>query len=301
MSVRVKGAGVATPIKETEPWFMKLFSETMLVSLCILLLIGMIAATVYAFANSSADGSPLAIGTVPIESSPSSAQALGAPVPYSYVGLPLVECATTFANPDESRLTMPATIEEDVPSSLAGALTVYTDGLGDIKLLGPKAWTCSASIFGDGSSTVDVFPASERNVVSDEFASPLGNLPQGSPDREVYARQTSACVSCAETQACPVFTSAAVDLAADTSWSCPTEAPTNETVKSLTSTAVEIIDPPGVVGNAYPSGGVNDAYAIMTYRDDVNGSWEDSCLLPAKEVSLCLASLNNFFAGYGTN
>jgi hypothetical protein len=197
---------------------------------------------------------------------------------------------------------MPATIEEDVPTSLASALAVYTDGRGEIKILGPRAWTCSASINGDGSSTVDVFPASERNVVNDEFATPLGDLPSGSRDREIYARQTSACVSCAETEACPVFTSAAVDLAADTSWSCPAQAPASETLKSLTPSAVEIIDPPGVVGNAYPSGGANDAYAIMTYRHhDVNGSWEDSCLLPAKEVSLCLASLNNFLVAYGAN
>jgi hypothetical protein len=101
--------------------------------------------------------------------------------------------------------------------------------------------------------------------------------------------------------ACPVFTAAANDMARHMGWSCPAVAPTEETLKALTSSATEIIDPPSVVGDAYPSGGVNRVYAVMTYRHhDVNGGWEDSCLLPASDVNVCEASLNNFFAHYGT-
>jgi hypothetical protein len=274
----------------------------MLIFLCSFMVMGMVAASVYAFENSGAAELPAAIGAMPILSSPGAAPATGGAVTYTFVALPLVECATSYANPQEASLTMPASIEEDVPASLTGALAVYTDGLGTIKVLGPLDWTCTASIQGDGSSEVDVYPASERGVADDEFATPLGNLPKGSPDREIYARQTSACVSCAETEACPVFKTAARDLAANMSWSCPAEAPKAESVKSLSPTAVEIIDPPGVVGNAYPSGGANRAYAVMTYQhQDVDGSWEVSCLLPASHADLCLASLNNFFAFYGAN
>jgi hypothetical protein len=274
----------------------------MLIALCVFMVIGMIAATAYAFANSGADNLPVTIGTVPIQSSPSSAQSIGATVPYSFAELPLVECSTTFPNPGESPLSMPAMVNENVPTSLASHLSVYSDGLGDMKILGPRGWTCSALILQDGSSTLDVYPASERNVASDEFATPLGNLPSGSPDRELYARQTSACVSCAETQACPVFATAANDLAHDVGWSCPTQAPTNETLTPLSTTAVEIVDQPGVVGDAYPSGGENGVYAVMTYRHhDANGSWEDSCVLPSTEDTICLATLNNFVTEYGTN
>jgi hypothetical protein len=195
---------------------------------------------------------------------------------------------------------MLAMIEEDVPTSLANELTVYADGQDVMKILGPSGWTCSASIAEDGSSTLDVYPAYERHDASDEFATPLGNLPRGSPDREIYARQASACVSCAETIACPVFESAANTLESDMGWSCPTQAPVQESLKALLSSAVEIIDPSGVVGDAYPSGGTNSVYAVMTYQHhDVNGSWEDSCLLPASDVTLCQSSLNNFFADYG--
>jgi hypothetical protein len=284
-----------------QPWFMSFFSEKMLISLCVLMVMGMIAATAYAFANSGANELPVTLGTTTIQSSPSGAQTIGAPVPYSYFALPLVECATTYPNPVEIPLTMPATIEEDVPTSLTNDLAVYTDGQGVMKILGPTGWTCSASISEDGGSTLDVYPAFERNNASDEFATPLGNLPPGSTDREIYARQTSACVSCTEAMACPVFTAAANDMARHMGWSCPAVAPTGETLKVLTSSATEIIDPPGIVGDAYPSGGANSVYAVMTYRlHDVNGGWEESCLLPASDVNVCEASLNNFFAHYGT-
>jgi len=40
----------------------------------------------------------------------------------------------------------------------------------------------------------------------------------------------------------------------------------------------------------------------MTYRHhDANGSWEDSCVLPSTEDTICLATLNNFVTEYGTN
>jgi hypothetical protein len=281
---------------------MTFFSERMLISLCVFMVIGMIGATAYAFANSGADELPITLGTTPIPSSPSALPTIGGSVPHSFAALPLVECATTFPNPIQIPLTMPATVEEDVPTSLASDLAVYADGQGVMRVLAPSGWTCSASISADGASTLDVFPASELTNRSDEFSTPLGDLPRGSPDREIYARQTSACTSCAESMACPVFATAANDLARDVGSSCPTTAPTGQTVKSLSSSAVEIIDRPGVVGDGYPSGGANSVYAVMTYQhNDVNGSWEESCLLPANATALCDASLNNFFANYGAN
>ena len=291
---------VETSTEASDPWFMKLYSEKMLIALCVLMVIGMATAAAYAFANSGAADVPVTVQTVPIHTSTSSAPKIGAPVPYSYAYLPQVECATSFPKPKEKSLTMPAMIEQNVPVSLANSLTVYTDGLGGIKVLGPRGWSCTALILEDGSSDVDVYPKSERNVASDEFATPLGNLPSGSPDLEIYARQTSDCLSCTESQACPVFASAAHDLAADMDWSCPTQAPAKETLTTLSPSAVEIIDPPGVVGDTYPSGGANAVYAVMTYQhNDVHGSWEDSCLLPADKTNLCVASLNNFFTNYG--
>jgi hypothetical protein len=281
---------------------MMFFSEKMLVSLCVVMVIGMVAATTYAFANSGADGLPVTVGTAPIQSSPSSPQAIGAVVPYSYAELPQVECSTTFPNPADVPLSMPATVNFDVPTALASHLAVYTDALGEMKVLGPRDWTCSASVSGDGSSDVDVYPASELIDPRDDFSTPLGNLPTGSPDREIYARQTSGCVSCAETQACPVFPSAASDLERTLSWSCPSDAPVTEALTKLSSSVVEIVDPPNVVGDAYPSGGANGVFAVMTYRPhDPNGSWEDSCLLPYTEDTYCLASLNNFVTAYGAN
>ncbi len=295
-------AATASDDVETQPWFMKVFSERMLISLCVVMVIGMIAATTYAFANSGADGLPVTIGTAPIQSSPSNAQTIGAVVPYSYVEVPLIECSTTFPNADDVALSMPSRVNEDVPTSLASHVAVYTDALGDMKVLGPLGWTCSAAVASDGSSYVDVFPASERIDPKDDFSTPLGNLPAGSPDREIYARQTSACVSCAETDACPVFTLAARDLARTAGWSCPGEAPATEALTKLSPSVYEIVDPSNVVGDGYPSGGLNGVYAVMTYRPhDPKGTWEDSCLLPYTEDTYCLASLNNFVAAYGNN
>jgi len=120
--------------------------------------IGMIAATAYAFANSGADNLPVTIGTVPIQSSPSSAQSIGATVPYSFAELPLVECSTTFPNPGESPLSMPAMVNENVPTSLDEPSQRVQRMGGRHEDLGPRGWTCSALILQDGSSKLDVYP-----------------------------------------------------------------------------------------------------------------------------------------------
>jgi hypothetical protein len=64
---------------------------------------------------------------------------------------------------------------------------------------------------------------------------------------------------------------------------------------------VAFSDPPGVAGDGIPSGGQNPANGAMTYYSaDQNGSWLETCTLPAAEKDMCILSLDHFTAAYGS-
>ena len=82
---------------------------------------------------------------------------------------------------------------------------------------------------------------------------PQGNyaLPAGSQDEAILATQNGGCQGCADYQACPFFTAAQSDPGNCTS----TTPPAGEDVTQLASNIVGFEDPPGLAGNAHPSGG----------------------------------------------
>lgn len=206
------------------------------------------------------------------------------------VQLPLNVCTTSVGDSSETPVQLPTSVKVDVAKGDAAQLALYADDEGVIEVLAPTGWTCSALIGADGSSSVTVqpagLPASAAPVITAE---------------EIKASQTSACVSCRETQACPLFISAANDYLQQYQQTCPTRRPTSELVTTVNPHVVDFTDPPGVKGDATPSGGAYSAMGVMTYYDDLtsDGSWTETCVLPPKDKSLCTAILGNFESAYG--
>jgi len=210
------------------------------------------------------------------------------------VQLPLHVCPTSVGDPSETPKSLPATVLVEIPKPDSSKLAFYTDNEGLIEIVAPSRWRCSASIAADGSSSVHVSPPETVNDSS-------GVLSAGSTLQDVSAAQTSACVGCRESLACPLFISAANDYRRAFGHACLTTPPSAEVVTKSTSHLVEFTDPPGVNGDARPSGGANPAMGVMTYFDDVksDGSWTETCVLPASQTSTCRVIVADFVARYG--
>ncbi|MGP8059041.1 MAG: DUF4850 domain-containing protein [Acidimicrobiales bacterium] len=163
-----------------------------------------------------------------------------------------------------------------------------------MKLLGPRGWNCSANIDADGSGGVQIYPVGQPD--------PMGQPFQSSSAQAIVGSQTSACEGCRETQACPLFATAAADYQTDYQMTCPQTRPPAEQVTPISDGVVGFYDPPGTAGDGNPSGGPYPANGVMTYQSgNDNGSWLDTCTLPASDHALCTAVLNQFVDWYGAN
>lgn len=209
------------------------------------------------------------------------------------VQLPLNVCPTSVGDSSETPAILPSTVHVEINKVDSTQLAFYSDNEGLTTLLAPSGWTCTAAIGANGSSSVQVAP-SGQSVVSSAV------LSVGSTAQVVSASQTSACVGCRESLACPLFDSAANDYQRAFQHTCPTTRPSSEVQTMRTSHLAEFTDPPGVHGDATPSGGEYPAMGVMTYFDDVksDGSWTETCVLPAADKSLCKVILGDFVARY---
>ena len=209
------------------------------------------------------------------------------------VQLPLNVCPTTVGVSSETPTILPSTVHVEINKVDSTTLAFYSDNEGLTTLLAPTGWTCTAAIGANGSSSVQVSPSGQSVVSS-------GSLRAGSTDQVISASQTSACVGCRESLACPLFDSAANDYQRAFQHACPSTRPSSEVQTVRTSHLAEFTDPPGVHGDATPSGGEYPAMGVMTYFDDAksDGSWTETCVLPAADKSLCEEILRNFVATY---
>ncbi len=205
------------------------------------------------------------------------------------VQLPLNVCTTSVGVSTDTPARLPAKIRVDLTKGASTQLAFYSDNEGLVKVLAPPGWSCTASIGADGSSSVTASPAGQHDASN-------GRLAPGSMAEEVRASQTSACVGCRESQACPLFLSATKDLLQQYQQNCPSRRPTSESVTTISPHVVDFTDPPGIHGDADPSGGSYAAMGVMTYYDDLssNGSWTETCVLPPADTSICKAIIGNF-------
>jgi hypothetical protein len=207
--------------------------------------------------------------------------------------LPVSSCTTTYGISGTKPAVLPNYIRETIPRRDAGKLKVFADGQGIMELVGPSQWGCDASIGADGSSSLFIGPIGTNNY--------SGKLASSSTVEQISGSQTSACVSCGLDQACPLFAAAAQENQSDYQQGCLTSAPASESITQLTKSVVEFTDPPGVHGDANPSGGAYAARGAMTFSSgQLVTSWMETCLLPPREQSLCSASLDDFVSAYGS-
>jgi hypothetical protein len=197
--------------------------------------------------------------------------------------LPVVSCPTSLGV-NHPAVSLPPSRPVAVPRVLADGLSLYADTQGIMELLGPKGWSCAAFYGADGSGGITVYPPGAG---------------QSSP-AAIDGSETSACFGCTLGQACPLFPDAAKAYRTGFGQACPTRPPAAETVMPITAGIVSFEDPPGVKGDGRASGGQYPADGVMTYHPSAqDGSWQDTCTLPASEKNICTAVLNTFVSWYG--
>jgi hypothetical protein len=164
-----------------------------------------------------------------------------------------VSCPTSLGAAGAATLAeLPLTEPVTVPAGIASDLAVYADQQDYMELVGPRAWSCTASYGADGSGGVEIYPPGE--TVSE------AKLAAGSMIAAIIGREVPACYTCALTQACPLFTLAAAELSSSLGQQCPAR-PAAESVTPDSSGVVSFQDPPGISGDGTPSGGKYQADA----------------------------------------
>ncbi len=211
--------------------------------------------------------------------------------------LPQVVCPATYGVQPTTTPSLPSTVSESIATSLVSQIAVYTDAQGQMQILAPTGWACSASIGADGSSELAAFPQGQTNPTTSGATRDTGE--------QVVGGQASACASCTYAQTTPLFTAAADQCAIDDPGQpslCPGPY-AGEAVDPIGNGVVGFLDPPGVRGSGAGSGGAYPANGVVTYHPSTSGyepSYLETCTLPDSQHSLCTAALDNFVAAYGS-
>ena len=209
------------------------------------------------------------------------------------LSLTLWTCPTTLGISGEAPANLTTPVQVMVPPGFSSSqLAVYTDSQGTMELLAPAGWDCKAAVGADGTSSIEIYP-------SDQGAASSASLGAGSTIEEVSGDQTSASPFMADLQACQLFPAAYNNL---NGVQCTRLSPPAEEATLETNNIIEFTDPPGVAGDADPSGGAYSARGVMTYYpSNDNGSWTETCVLPPSESRLCSAIISSFIESYGSN
>jgi hypothetical protein len=208
-----------------------------------------------------------------------------------------VVCPTSYGNQPTGTPNLPSTVAKSVPSGLVNQIAVYTDAQGEMQIMAPTGWACSASIGADGSSELAAFPEGQPSPMSPGSTSDTGE--------QVVGSQASACSSCNYAQTTPVFTAAANQCAIDyagTPSACPGPY-AGESIDPIGDGIVGFLDPAGVKGSGAGSGGAYPANGVVTYHPGSDGSqpsYIETCTLPDSQHSLCTAALDDFVLAYGS-
>ena len=209
------------------------------------------------------------------------------------VTLPAVVCPTTNRVP-HAPAKLPRVSHLGVPASEAPSLAVYSDNLGQIFVLAPRHWSCGAEIQEDGREELVVVPHGSAIRATTSFHRQKWS--------GVVVSETSACFGCTLDQACPLFASAASLEMSSFGTVCPHARPSREEVRTESATAKLFEDPAGVPGEGNPSGGTNTAEGELTYNaSSDNGSWVETCTLPASMAKICVATISVFNVNYGAD
>jgi serine/threonine protein kinase len=207
------------------------------------------------------------------------------PAPAQPTTIPIVDCPTTWGSetPHPSISTaQSATV--DFPATIASQLAFYTTQTESVPpVLGPAGWTCAASVGGDGSTGIYIYPAGTPRPAQGQIGQPL-----------VSVSSDSACQGCVFGTVCRFIPSAGNQLGYGNTFTCPA-GPPGENVYWLRGSAAS--SPPFSDAVAFSDPGNPDPLnGVVLYNNPgrQSSASEDDCTLPVSEHALCTAILNNF-------
>ena len=200
--------------------------------------------------------------------------------------LSVISCTTTYGAPPSGT---PFVAHQLATTTAVRGLSYYSNG--QITVLGPAGWACSALVAGDGGQALAVYPPGRP----DYTAVPI---PKGAQVVEVFADYTGHIPGA--DLVCGFFPhSAAASYIASGGESCTTP-PTGQKVTTLTPDVVTFSDPPGLTGAGSGSGGSLTSVGAAVYPQLAYGATDSvdvsllSCTLPAKQSRLCRSIEGDF-------
>jgi hypothetical protein len=220
--------------------------------------------------------------------------------PPARYALPVRACRSSYGVNNGRGPHMPRTLAVVAPPWFLGQMAIYTDTQQYEYVVAPNGWRCDAGFGADGGGGISVYPPPETRPH-------LSYGPSRSTREGVYVWSIPACVGCFLQQACPYFASARSSWHRDGYGNTkpdPCMPRRKERVQPLSKTVVRVVDPPGVLGNLWPSGGTDTASGDVGYFPDSpyfgpQGSYIETCTLPDGSAELCDALLGWFAASYG--
>jgi hypothetical protein len=216
-------------------------------------------------------------------------QSVGATVVSS---IPVVRCATKTGGDYGKRVPLPATLPERVATQLVGTVALYADAYDIVRVVGPRGWSCVASLAVDGGAGLQIYPSGTASPGF--FTSMTGR----SSATGLTVQQEPACYACRLSLACPFFAAARKLIEqtyGSTNMLASCTRPAGEVVTSSTPSTRFFTDAPHVAGHAYPSGGADRALGVA-YFGAKTFSYLVSCTLASSQRETCRGALNWFVA-----
>jgi hypothetical protein len=184
----------------------------------------------------------------------------------------------------------------NVAPGLAKQVADYTDEFSTLHLLAPNGWRCRASFFEDGGATFAISPPWENSPGFYQVPQEPWHVSKR-VGITLYAEPV--CGGCLLSIACPYFASARKAGAREGfTWALSCRPPRREEVRRESATLVRAIDPPGVVGNSWPTWGPYEAISEISYSGfnaahprGPYGASELTCTLPRQDGTLCVDTL----------
>jgi hypothetical protein len=196
-------------------------------------------------------------------------------------------CPTSYGSTAET-VKLPRFRGVVIPRWMAGQVSLYTDPSDRVELLAPNGWRCSAVYGADGGGGISVYPA---------------GLTKGADAQGISLSANPACEFCRLSMACPYFAEARREWRQTYEGTCSGPPPRREIVRPVSTTLVEITDPPGVKGANLPSGGDYVAYGNAAFFSRATaagafGSYISTCTMPTGNADFCKAILRWVYLDY---
>jgi hypothetical protein len=199
--------------------------------------------------------------------------------------LPVVDCPTSYADGNNSHPFVASRLP--AATGLPG-LSFYSNGL--LTVLGPRGWTCSALVAGDGGQVLDVYLSGtgQSNLATAQITPGTEAIQL---DGDYTGHGPGAFLVCS------LFPNSAAAHFYDGDPPCPA-APANELDTQLTPDIVTFVDPAGVKGTGAGSGGSLTSLGAVVYPQVHSAASVNvavlSCTLPATLAAVCHAIQADF-------